>query len=150
MAALALCLEVASAEFWRCIMIRHFSVPKVLRMTPNRLLKEFFGRLDHPLLSLDWRKVREYNVEPMLVAMSWLTREAQDEIESSLAAVFELACESGCRSIVEVARQDGQNDVFSGLPKHACCYERAMSTWLNHPQVFEQAALVHQVENLTR
>jgi hypothetical protein len=119
-------------------------------MTPNRLLKEFFSRLDHQLLSLDWRKVREHHVEPLLVAMSWLSREAQDEIESALAAIFELACESGCRSIVEVAHQNGQNDVFGILARHACCYERAMWTWLNYPQVFEQATLIHQVENLTR
>ncbi|MCI0360154.1 MAG: hypothetical protein L0211_16875 [Planctomycetaceae bacterium] len=82
--------------------------------------------------------------------MSWLTREAQDEIEWALASVFELACESGARAIVEVAHQDGQADVFGELPENACCYERAMWAWLNHPKIFEQASLIHQVESLTR
>ncbi|MCI0534591.1 MAG: hypothetical protein L0Z50_05130 [Verrucomicrobiales bacterium] len=131
-------------------MTRHFSVPKVLRMTPNRLLQEFFNRLGHKLLSLDWRKVKEYNVEPLLLSMSWLAREAQDEIESTLASIFELASESGSRAIVEVAHQDGQADAFGDLPEDVSCYERAMWTWLNHPKVFEQASLIHQVENLTR
>lgn len=131
-------------------MSRHFSVPKVLRLTPNRILQEFFKRLGYQLLSLDWRKVKEHNVEPVLLSMSLLSRHVQDEIESALASVFELACESGSRAIVEVAHQDGQTDIFAELPSNACCYERAMWTWLNHPKIFEQVSLIHQVENLTR
>ena len=131
-------------------MSRHFSVPKVLRMTPNRMLQEFFNRLGHQLLSLDWRKVKEHNVEPVLLSMSMLSRQAQDQIEAALASIFELACASGSRTIVEVAHLDGLADVFAELPKAVCCYEQAMWTWLHHPQIFEQASLIHQVENLTR
>ncbi len=131
-------------------MSRHFSVPKMLRLTPNRLLKEFFSRLGHSLLSLDWRKIGERQVEPMLTAISWLPRPAQDQIESALAQVFELACETGWRAILEVARQDGDTDALLLLSERACPHERAMRVWLDHPQLFEQAALIHQVENLTR
>jgi len=131
-------------------MVRHFSVPKVLRMTPNRILKEFFQRLGHQLLSLDWRKVKEHNIQPILLSMSMLSRQAQDKIESALASVFELACESGTRVIVGLAHQDGHDDIFAELSNAACCYEKAMWTWLNYPQLFEQASLIHQVENLTR
>ena len=131
-------------------MFRHFSVPKVLRMTPNRLLKEFFLRLGHELLCLDWRKVGERQVEPVLAAVSWLPREAQDQVESALAQVFELACETGWRAVLQVARQDGQVNALLPLAKRACPYERAMRVWLDYPSIFEQAALIHQVENLTR
>jgi hypothetical protein len=131
-------------------MFRHFSVPKVLRMTPNRLLKEFFHRLGYELLSLDWRKVGERHVEPVLTAMSWLPRQAQDQIESALAQVFELACETGWRAILEVARQEGEDSTVLALVHKACSYERAMRIWLDLPKLFEQAALIHQVENLTR
>ena len=131
-------------------MSRHFSVPKVLRMTPNRLLKEFFSRLGHELLSLDWRRVGERQVEPLLLTMSWLPRSAQDQIESALAQIFELSCETGWRAVLEVARQDGEVDAVLRLSEQAGSYERAMRIWLDHPKLFEQAALIHQVENLTR
>ena len=38
-------------------MIRHFTVRKMLRMTPNQLLREFFQRLGSQLLSVDWRRM---------------------------------------------------------------------------------------------
>ena len=45
-------------------MFRHFSVLKVLRMTPNRLLKEFFHQLGHQLLSLDCASSKSVNPSP--------------------------------------------------------------------------------------
>lgn len=131
-------------------MFRHFSVPKVLRMTPNRTLKEFLSRLGFELVSLDWRKLGQRQIEPVLTAISWLPQQAQDQIESALAQVFELACETGWRSVVEVARQEGESDAVLALAKQTCPYERSMRIWLDYPKLFEQGALLHQVENLTR
>ena len=39
-------------------MTRHFTIRKMLRMTPHRLLEDFFQRLGQPLLSVDWRRAR--------------------------------------------------------------------------------------------
>ena len=44
-------------------MTRHFTIRKMLRMTPNRLLQDFFQRLGHQLLSVDWRRVPERSDE---------------------------------------------------------------------------------------
>lgn len=131
-------------------MSRHFSVPKILRMTPNRLLQEFFQRLGHHLLCLDWRKLGERQTEPMLISLSMLSRQAQDEIEAALAQIYDLACTSGWQAIAEVARAEGEAQSFFDALDRACPYERAMRVWLDHPRLFEQAALIHQVENLTR
>jgi len=131
-------------------MSRHFTLRKMLRMTPNRFLQEFFQRLGHLPPCLDWRKVHERNVDPLLLSLGLLPPEAQVEIESALASVFELACETGWRAILEVARLDGKADQFLQLPDHACPYKRAMWTWLHQPHIFEQASIIHQVEHLTR
>lgn len=53
-------------------MTRHFTLPKILRMTPNILLREFFGRLDLQLISVDWKRLGEWQVEPICLAITWL------------------------------------------------------------------------------
>ena len=41
-------------------MTRHFTIPTMLRMTPNLLLKQFFDRLGIQLIALDWRRLGEW------------------------------------------------------------------------------------------
>jgi hypothetical protein len=131
-------------------MSRHFTIPTMLRMTPNELLKQFFDRLGHRLLALDWRKLGERQVEPILTTMSWLSREAQEQIESSLASIFELSCETGWQNILHVARERGENKLAQEVPRDSCVYARAMWVWIHKPEVFEQALMVHEVEALPR
>lgn len=131
-------------------MSRHFTLPTILRMTPNDLLQQFFGRLGHSLPCIDWLRLKDRQVEPLLSAMSALPREAQEQIESSLASVFELACEAGWQAILDAARQYGEGEPARRFPSGACAYARAMWTWLNRPEVFEHALLMHEVEGLPR
>ena len=131
-------------------MSRHFTIPTMLRMTPNDMLQQFFGRLGHTLSCIDWLRLKDRQVEPLLSAMRCLPREAQEQIESSLAAVFELACETGWQAILEAARQFGETEPARRFPPNACAYSRAMWTWLNRPEVFEHALIMHEVEGLPR
>ena len=59
-------------------MSRHFSIRTVLRSTPNVLLREFFDRLQHRLLCLDWQRLAEHQIEPIVTAMNWLPPPARD------------------------------------------------------------------------
>jgi hypothetical protein len=131
-------------------MCRYFTIPKILRMTPKHLLQQFFERLGHRLLSLDWRKLKERSVESILFSIGLLPSHAQEQIELVLASVFELACDSGWQAILEVARLEGQTRALLDLPDDTSPYERSMWTWLFQPELFEQAHLIHQVEGLTR
>jgi hypothetical protein len=119
-------------------------------MTPNSLLEEFFERIGHKLLSLNWRKLGEWQIEPMLMSLGLLPREAQDQVESALGAIFELSCDAGWQTIVEAARQSGQSCITAEVPEGSSTYERAMWVWLRRPDLFEQALLMHQVDHLTR
>lgn len=131
-------------------MTRHFSMPTMLRMTPNELLKQFFERLGITLYSIDWKHLGERQPEPLQCALGWAPEQQQQQAESSLADIFELACEPGWQSILEAAIELGEPAYASQLPPEACYYERAMRTWLEHPEVFEQATFRHKVGGLTR
>jgi hypothetical protein len=131
-------------------MPRHFTIPTMLRMTPNTMLQTFFQRLGIQLLSIDWRRLGERQVEPLLRTLSWLPREQQEQAESSLACIFELACETGWQAIRDAARDAGEPQLAGLMPGDACYYERAMWTWLERPGIFEQAALRQQIHGLTR
>lgn len=131
-------------------MARHFSIPKVLRMTPKALLREFFERLGHPSLCMNGPGLSERQVEPLLTTIGRLPQQAQDEIEAALSAIFELACTSGAHAILEAARRDGREVVALELLDDADPYQRAMWTWLRSPETFNQALLIHQVDHLTR
>ena len=130
-------------------MTRHFTIRKMLRMTPNRLLQEFFQRLGVRLLSIDWRRLPELRDDALMVSVNLLPQDNQDEMEAALAAIHELACEAGVQTILEAARRNGRSDFVSLLPQ-AGPYHLAMWTWLHFPSLFDQAALMQSVDNLTR
>ena len=130
-------------------MSRHFTIRKMLRMTPNRLLQNFFYRLGCQLLCIDWRRMPERCEDALMIAVNLLPQEAHEEIEAALAAIHELACESGVRTMLEAAKRDGRDEFVSVLPQ-AGPYHLAMWTWLHFPSVFNQAALMQSVDNLTR
>ena len=130
-------------------MSRHFTIRKMLRMTPNRLLRQFLERLGHKLLCVDWQRMPERCDEALLVAIGLLPHEVQEEMEGILAAVHELACDAGVQAIVEAASLSGLTHFVSQLPK-AGPYHTSMWTWLHFPLLFDQATLIHSVNNLTR
>jgi hypothetical protein len=131
-------------------MSRHFTIPTMLRMTPNAQLEPFFRQLGVRLYSIDWPRLKERQVEPLQRAISWLSRPEQELVESALANVFELATEPGWQTIVFVAQSLGESNFAALVPLDACVYERAMWTWLHRPEVFCEALKQHQVSSLTR
>lgn len=130
-------------------MTRHFTIRKMLRMTPNPLLEKFFHRLGNHLLGIDWYRMPKRCAETLLAAVDRLPEDVHDKMESALSAIHELACEAGVRTILEAAKLSGQPDWASRLPKEGP-YHVAMWTWLDCPLVFDQAALMQSVDNLSR
>ena len=130
-------------------MTRHFTIRKMLRMTPNRLLQDFFRRLGQQLLSVDWRRMPERCDEALMISVNLLPRDAHDEMEAALSAIHELACEAGVQTILEASKLSSRSDFVSLLPQ-AGPYHIAMWTWLHFPSVFDQAALMQSVDTLSR
>jgi hypothetical protein len=121
----------------------------MLRMTPNRLLEEFFRRLGHQLLCIDWRKMPERCDQALMIAIELLPKDARDEMESALSAIFESACTAGVQNIMEAARVTDRTKLLSLVPESGP-YHVAMWTWLHFPTAFEQAALMRTVDTLSR
>ena len=131
-------------------MTRHFSIRTVLRSTPNVLLREFFVRMEHQLLCLDWRRLTERQIEPIVNAITGLPPSGRDQVDAALAAVFDLACDTGVQAILEAARQRGPADVLKQYPEGVSPYHMAMWCWLRQPEVFDRATFQHRVDTLTR
>lgn len=119
-------------------------------MTPNGILEEFFARLEVQLVSLDWKRLGKRQVDPLLLAISWLPQADQQRIESTLAAIYELACEQGWQAILEVAHQVGGTRRLVDKHRDSSPYARAMRVWLDEPEIFQTASMLHQVDGLAR
>jgi hypothetical protein len=118
-------------------------------MVPNLLLREFFAKLKHDHFGIDYERLGEREVEPLVAAITDLPRLDQDLIEGSLRSIFELACDSGIQSLVESAEKCGDVDFALSMPQDAGPYEKVMWTWLHRKEVFEKAYQIHQVTSLS-
>lgn len=131
-------------------MTRHFSIPTMLRMTPNHLLRALFDQLEAPLLAFDWERCKERQIEPMLLAISWLPQESQARVELAFSQVFELATDSGWNALVATARELGETEFCGQFSDQLSPYARATLAWLRFPEIFAQASRAHRVEQCTR
>lgn len=129
-------------------MSRVFSVPTVLRMTANSLLRQFFDRIGHGHLDVPWDELRERDIQPVLDSLARLPRALFDRVEADLHSVFDLACESGINAILEAGAAGG-DDLAALMPRDGGAYGQAMWVWLHRRDVFDRASLFHQVDELS-
>jgi hypothetical protein len=129
-------------------MSRQFSIPTVLRMTPNALLAECFQVLGHGDFDPRWPDLKKQEIDPILDYLGDLPTEQLNEMESVLRSVFDLACESGFDAILEAGPHCGVADLGALVPDDLCVWGRAMWVWLQHRKVFDKAQVIHQVEHM--
>lgn len=129
-------------------MSRQFSIPTVLRMTPNALLAECFRVLGHDDFDPRWHELRSQEIDPILDYLGELPLDRLNEIESVLRSVFDLACEGGFQAILAAGPHCGVVDLASLVPDDLSFYGRAMWVWLHHRQVFERAQVIHTIEHM--
>lgn len=129
-------------------MSRQFSIPTVLRMTPNALLAECFQVLGHGDFDPRWPDLRKQEIDPILDYLGDLPTEQLNEMESVLRSVFDLACESGLEALQEAGPHCGVPDLGALVPEDLCIWGRAMWVWLHHRKVFDKAQIIHQVEHM--
>ncbi len=131
-------------------MTRHFSIPTALRMTPNGLLRELFAKLGLANLGIAWHELPQREVHPILEALDRLPADAQATLETALHNIFDLACQNGVHAILEAADDATRRQSVLYLPDSGGPYCTAAWTWLNYPDVFDRAALLCQVDSLSR
>ncbi len=131
-------------------MTRHFSIPTVLRMTPNGLLRAIFTRLGHDMHEVVWDKLPQRKTQPILDAIQKLSQPDQNAMELALHNIFELACENGARAIREAAASAAAGGQKLYLPDVGGAYCMSACTWLQYPDVFDRAMLLFEVDHLGR
>ena len=119
----------------------------MFRMVPNSLLGRFFERHGHDF-DIDWERLGEREIDPIITSFSDLLPGEQDQIEGDLRNVFDLACESGIEAIIEAASTHGELSLAEAMPADAGYYARSMWAWLSHRKSFEKALLFHEVSHL--
>lgn len=129
-------------------MSRPFSIPTVLRMTPNVLLAECFQVLGHGDFDPRWAELRKQEIDPILDYLGELPLERLNELEGVLRSVFDLACESGAQAILEAGASSGLVELGQLIPEDLSYYGRAMWAWLRHRDVFDRAQVIHRVEQM--
>src|SRR5581483_3968059 len=131
------------------LMSRQFSLATVFRMTTNELLQEFFEKLGNPCWSMDWRHRPRRNVTSTLQCLTYFEPAQRQQAELILRQVFELACPTGFEMLRSAANDSSRKQVLQQVPDGWNLYCKALWYWLKAPRVFEQAYLLHEVENLS-
>jgi hypothetical protein len=129
--------------------VRPFSIPAVLRSTPNDLLQECFQELGHGDSRIPWMWLKHKEIEPIQHYLDSLPLEERNAIESVLRSVFELANELGYRAILEAAPHCAVYDLPASVPEDLCISGRVMWVWLHQRAVFEKALVINQVAQLS-
>lgn len=127
---------------------RPFSVPAVLRSTPNELLQQCFQELGHGDSKIPWMWLKHKEIEPIQQYLDSLPLEERNAIESVLRSVFELANEPGYRAILESAPHCNVYDLPALVPEDLSISGRVMWVWLHQRAIFERALMINQVEQL--
>jgi hypothetical protein len=128
---------------------RVFSIPTILRLIPNNLLRQFFQTLGHTNLTIPWDKLGKRDPKPILRAIQTLPPLEIDQIEAELHTIFDLASDTGIAAIREAGSWVEGPSLLAGLPEDATPYQQAMTAWLANREVISDALRIHQVENLT-
>ena len=112
-------------------MAREYQPKRFFRDVPNRMLKLYFER--HKVLDdVDFKALKETQVEPIHTAWLKLPQEVRDGMEQDFQDVDELATEGGAKAILDEAsfHREDLSGVFDSLGSF---HERAFWTLLERP-----------------
>lgn len=117
---------------------QHFDPRKVLRQTSNVLLEKFFSRHKRAF-KVDWKEMRETEIEPIFRAWQEMKDADRKAVEVVLQDVNTLATtDEGIATLIQDADSWGV-DLRAELDKWTSRYDKAMWTYLNHEEVWRLA-----------
>ena len=134
-------------------MARHYSARDFFRQMPNRLLARYF-RAQHVFDDLDVAALPESEPDALHAAWLDLDASAREEMGAAFRDIATLSSEKGCRAILDEAAWHFAPNLtahaafvaqFAARANH---YERAMTTFLDHPACWRGATRFFQAEPL--
>ncbi len=135
-------------------MASHYSTRDFFRQMPNALLGRYFNErgLFH---DLDFAAMKEGKPDELFSAWLALPDARRTELEAELRDIFALSSEKGFLAILDEARWQmrgapEQIEAFVGtlsaLPGH---FERAMTAYLDHPELWKGASRFYHADTLS-
>jgi hypothetical protein len=129
-------------------MSRQYSIPTVLRMVPNCLLKAFFAQLGYDDPEFPWSRLGEREISPMIRWIGLLPRHAQKAVDGHFHQVFNLSCHAGVETLFEAAAACGELNLAADMPRDVGFYAKAMWALLHRKVVFDMATRLHQIKHI--
>ena len=134
-------------------MARHYSTRSFFRQMPAHLLARYFKHRA-VLADFNFAGLEETPPEALFAAWLELPEEDRNSMEAEFREIFEMGCEKGVLAIVDEARWQWRRDpdrvrafveALSALPGH---YDRAMGTFLDHPECWTGATRFYHADAL--
>jgi hypothetical protein len=133
---------------------RHYSTRDFFRQMPNWLLARYFAARD-VLAQVDFAALKETRTEPLFEAWLELSEGQRNAMDAELLEISEMSGEKGFRAILDEAEWQLREtpeahaqlvEQLAGLANH---YERAMVTFLDHPQFWKGATYFCHADSLS-
>jgi hypothetical protein len=133
-------------------MTRHYSTRDFFRQMPNALLARYFSARE-VLQEFDFEAMKESKIDALFDAWMELPEAARVRMESELREICDMACAVGTQAILDEAefhldddRLANFRDRLMALPGH---YERAMTVFLDHANLWRGATRFHHADTLS-
>jgi len=133
-------------------MTRHYSIRAFFRQMPNALLARYFAARG-VLADFDFARIKETKIEALFDAWTALPDKDKARMEGELREVWDMSCAPGYQAILDEAdfhlNDEAQlaafKDELMALPSH---YDRAMTVYLDHPQLWLGAMRFQHADSL--
>jgi len=133
---------------------RHYSTRDFFRQMPNRLLARYFEA--HGVLAgVNFAGLRETKIEPLFAAWLGLPEDERKAMDAKLLEISEMSTDKGFRAILGEAEwqlrktPEAYAELVEKLAALANHHERAMVTFLEHPEFWRVAKLFFHADNLS-
>lgn len=125
-----------------------FNSKSFLRQVSNPTLARFFSR--YPTFStFDWKNLKENQIEPIFETWNTLPEAERREATRISRQAHALASVRGTRALIEAGRERNL-DLTEKLKLIQSGHERALTCFLDHPDVFGAARILDHIDGLPR
>ena len=119
----------------------------VLRQTSNVLLREFFESMSVEF-DVEWKEMRETQIEPVFFTMQRLPDEVREPIDLILKEVHLIA--SSDEGILQLIREGSGDGFAETLEQFDSRYDKAIWTFMNAPDTWDAASRFHEADSLSK
>ena len=130
-------------------MTRTYSLATFFRMIPNVTLKAFFEKYNISTREINWKYLKQREVQPLIHQFRELPRETQIELEGIFQDVFELSCESGFEALQQAAKVFDERLWLQLFAKKPSLYSVAFWAWTAYRPMFDHALASHRAQKLS-